>query len=505
LKRLRIVCRDSKLSLLQAQVVQQKIQTLFLDYTVEIIGKKSKGDIEAKANLAILEDTDIFTKFIYNELATNKADIAVHSLKDLSTHHFFNENSAFAVVDREDVRDVAIFNNTIEEKIKQGEKIIIGTCSPRREKMALEFLKKALPQLNNPIAIETKIIRGNVETRLQKLMSQNFDGIILATAGINRLLNSQHKLLLQALLANKKIMILPLIECVPAPSQGAIVAEANKNNHEATTIIEAINNNLLYDEVATEKKVAANYGSGCSQKFGVATIKTNYANYCYAAGFTKDDVPFQNWYNLPQQQFNKSEIFSTTDYMKDFFSYKWNLASTTIRYNNIFIANYKAINDSNKQSLYDNNDIQKTIFVSGNKTWFALAKLGVWVTATADGLGVENLIEFIKMPLVQLNKNELCILTHKEAAERWAEKGLNACYNYTLISKNNETIKNALEKAKVIFWTSYAQFDNYKKYVQPNTVHSCLSGETANLIMRHQIKPIIFPTIRAFEQWRNTI
>ena len=97
----------------------------------------------------------------------------------------------FAVVDRDDTRDVAIFNNDIEEKIKRGETIIIGTCSPRREEMATVFLQKALPQLSTEIKIETKAIRGNVETRLRKLNSGEYDATILATAGLNRLLRSE--------------------------------------------------------------------------------------------------------------------------------------------------------------------------------------------------------------------------------------------------------------------------------------------------------------------------
>jgi porphobilinogen deaminase len=80
-------------------------------------------------------------------LTIGEADIAVHSLKDMSSEHFFGANK-FAVVDRDDTRDVAIFNNDIEEKIKRGETIIIGTCSPRREEMATVFLKKALPAIN---------------------------------------------------------------------------------------------------------------------------------------------------------------------------------------------------------------------------------------------------------------------------------------------------------------------------------------------------------------------
>src|SRR6185503_17933345 len=141
------------------------------------------------------------------------------------------------VVERDDVRDVAIFNSQVQEKIKNGETVIIGTCSPRREQMAIGFLQKALPQLGK-FSIETKSIRGNVDTRLRKLDSGEYDGIILATAGLNRLLKSEKDAIsIKELLKNKRLMLLPLIECVSAPCQGAIVAEANPNNMKAVNIL----------------------------------------------------------------------------------------------------------------------------------------------------------------------------------------------------------------------------------------------------------------------------
>jgi hydroxymethylbilane synthase len=103
--------------------------------------------------------------------------------------------------------------------------------------MATVFLKKALPQLHNEIKIETKPIRGNVETRLRKLNNGEYDATILATAGLNRLLSSvEDQQTIKELLKDKKLMILPLIECVPAPCQGAIAAEAFYKNEKAIAI-----------------------------------------------------------------------------------------------------------------------------------------------------------------------------------------------------------------------------------------------------------------------------
>ena len=113
---IKLIGRSSRLSLLQIDIVKQKIQTAFPGMEVEVIGRRSKGDALQNIPLHTVEGSDFFTQDIFKTLTIGEADIAVHSLKDMSSEHFFGENK-FAVVDRDDTRDVAIFNNDIEEKI----------------------------------------------------------------------------------------------------------------------------------------------------------------------------------------------------------------------------------------------------------------------------------------------------------------------------------------------------------------------------------------------------
>ncbi len=225
MEKLRITGRNSRLSILQIEKVKQSILQFYPEMQVEVITRESLGDQLKDIPLQTVEGTDFFTSDFFDALHNGEADIAVHSLKDMSGEHFFAGNE-FAVVDRDDVRDMAIFNAGIENKLIAGDTIIIGTCSPRREAMALDFLMKALPQKGS-FSIETKVIRGNIEDRLRKLHNGEYDGIILATAGVNRLLESNiDGPAVKLLLKDKKLMVLPLFECVPAPCQGAIVAEA---------------------------------------------------------------------------------------------------------------------------------------------------------------------------------------------------------------------------------------------------------------------------------------
>ncbi|MBX9785612.1 MAG: hypothetical protein K2X48_20200 [Chitinophagaceae bacterium] len=535
MKNVRIICRQSRLSLLQAELVKQKIILAEPFAEVQIIGRSSRGDRELTVPLSALDGTDFFTEEIFEALQNDEADIAVHSLKDMSAPHFFSHD-AFAIVDRDDVRDVAIFNANVMDKIMKGETIVIGTCSPRREEMAVQFLKKALPQVGE-INIETKSIRGNVEGRLTQLHNGNYDATILATAGLNRLLkpilnpslgeglgsttiNSGKQNfdsgLVHHLLSDKKLMLLPLIECVPAPCQGAIVAEAHPSNKEAVELIKRINDDALLNEAIAEKKKAFEYGTGCLQKFGVTIITTKNGSHLYAAGEDNSGLAFQQWTNLPQLNMDEEQLFSSTDFMKDFFDYEWSNDEVVIDKPVVFVANYKAVQKSSidlgtyksatqqKQNSSTNAGNQKIILASGTKTWFELAKQGYWVTASADALGFENLIPALQMPLLQMNAEDICILTHQTAAERWKQKGFHAVANYKLVAKNDALIAEKISLAKHIFWTSFSQYEQYGKFAAYDATHICAGGETASLLQQAGVEPVIFPTIKSFEQWRKS-
>lgn len=495
-----MIGRDSRLSRLQLQIVQRKIEQAFPGILVQQVHRSSRGDALQDIPLQTVEGQDFFTEVIFAALSSGEADIAVHSLKDMSSAHFFSDQ-AFAVVDRDDPRDLAVFNPDIQEKISRGQTIIIGTCSPRREEMATAFLKKALPQLKEDIRIETRPIRGNVETRLRKLDDGEYDATILATAGLNRLLRSEDdRSLIQSLLSNKKIMLLPLIDCVPAPCQGAIVAEANPANTRAVELLEAISDPALFKMAMAEKKTGMQYGTGCLQQFGVTTIQTRHGHYVYAAGMDETGKAFATWDPLPSLLVEPADVFSTTDHMREFFSYEWRAALPEIKEPVVFIANYKLLDGViNKAALND-----KLILVSGTKTWFELARQGYWVTGSADALGFGFLLPSLSMPLLGISAKNILILTHEAAAQRWQKKGLAAACTYRLTPVFNPTLFEQIANAKAICWTSYAQFAAYGHHAKSDVTHICAGGETATQLKQAGIEPVIFPTIKAFEQWRRS-
>lgn len=499
MKAIRIIGRSSRLSLLQMEKVKQKIKQQFPEAIITVVPRSSKGDNLQDVPLQTVEGTDFFTQEIFDALRKNEADIAVHSLKDMSGEHFFSENR-FAVIDRDETRDIAIFHPGILQKLTDGATITIGTCSPRREEMAIGFLQKALPQTGR-FTINTAFIRGNVDTRLRKLDKGEYDGIILAVAGLNRLLESKEDAgLIRLLLHDKKLMLLPLVECVPAPCQGAIVAEAHPSNKAAVSVINAINNMNLMQDCVQEKKAGLQYGAGCLQRFGVTTLHYGKGNsILYSAGKNKEGVAFSEWKLLPRPLEASKRLFSSTDHMGHFFDYEFDDVSFSFPEPVAYIANYKALEkEATLQSLKN-----KKIWAAGTKTWFEVAKKGLWVEGCADAMGLEFLLPVWKQPLTAIQQEAVRIITHQQALPNWQAKGWKASATYRLKEQVKPGLSLQLQQADAIFWTSFQQFQLYHKILKKEVQHLCPSGETAQLLTAAGIKPTVFPTIKAFNQWRN--
>lgn len=491
--------RNSALSKVQLDLVKEKINLHFPDVTVITRFKESRGDLLPEVPLHTQEGIDFFTEAIFKDLDAGKVDIAVHSLKDMSSEHFFGSHH-FAVVDRDEVRDVAIFNENILELILSGKTIRIGTCSFRREVMALEFLKKALPQLTNEIKIETVPLRGNIDTRLQKLSSDAYDGIILAFAGVNRMLRSkEYKSQMRSLLQGKKLMILPLIECTPAPCQGAIVAECLPSNLFAKNILDKIIDPAAHSGCLEEKRIAGLYGFGCIQKFGVNSMRINDHQVTLAKGVTEDGKSFEHWHGLDLNIHDiQPEHIISSDQL-GFSAVKTPVITPGIDSSaSYFIAHISAIDAINQNMLS-----QVRVWAAGTSTWLKLARKGIWVEGCADSLGLKSMRDLFKTDLLQLDLSSMHILTNQTSAQRWVSEGYRASGTYSIDFQSNLIDKYKLTKAKLIFWNCFAHYDSVKDILPAELVHACLPGKTAEQLKGAHLYPIIFPTLSAFNQWKK--
>lgn len=248
--------RGSDLALWQANYVKSQIEDLGYFVRLEII--VTKGDRIQDLSFDKLEGKGFFTKEIEDALLSGKIDLAVHSLKDLPTTSPQGLKIG-ALSYREDPRDVLIINEkAFDFKCAYGLKpgAIVGTSSARR--------KSQLKALFNDLVI--KDLRGNVPTRIKKCRLGEYDAILLAAAGLERL-----KLDLSGL---KKIPISPEV-FVPAPAQGVLGLQVRANDERMLHLLEKIHNSNTEDTVSIERDLLASFEGGCQMPLGIYCKKND--------------------------------------------------------------------------------------------------------------------------------------------------------------------------------------------------------------------------------------
>ncbi|UXM84898.1 hydroxymethylbilane synthase [Methanococcus aeolicus] len=240
--------RGSKLALTQTNYIKALLENLNENIDIEVKIVKTTGDKDQSSKLSEL-GLGVFTKELDLKMLNNEIDIAVHSLKDVPT--VWNENLTIASTPkRESYADLILWNkedNDINiEKCNEKDNIIVGTSSIRRQ----EFLKIKYPNL------KTKLLRGNVDTRLNKLRNKEYDAIILAEAGLNRLKMDLSDFNYERL------------NILPAPAQGVVGVASRTDNKEVISILQKINHKKTFLEALAERYALREYGGGCQAPFG---------------------------------------------------------------------------------------------------------------------------------------------------------------------------------------------------------------------------------------------
>ncbi len=223
--------RGSELALWQAKFVKGELEKNNKNLQVEIKVINTKGDKILDVALSKIGDKGLFTKELEIKLLNNEIDIAVHSLKDLQTEIPKGLKLA-AVTKRHNVEDVLISKKKKETIFSLKENATVATGSLRRRSQ----LKHLRPDIN---VVE---LRGNVPTRIKKFTENNWDAIILARAGVERLK-------LQKYISS----IIPIDQILPAVGQGALGIEINSKNIFAEKIVKSIHDENTYCAVIAER------------------------------------------------------------------------------------------------------------------------------------------------------------------------------------------------------------------------------------------------------------
>lgn len=247
--RLRIGTRGSQLALWQAQKVFALIKEKYPETEIELLRIKTTGDKILDSPLAKIGDKGLFVKEIETALLNGEIDIAVHSAKDIPTEIPAGLTLA-AFLKRDDPSDALISVGDLRlDELKKG--AVIGTSSLRRRAQLLAYR----PDL---IFVD---LRGNVDTRLRKLESENLDAILLSGAGLTRLG-----------LGDKITERLPASVVVPAVGQGLIVIEAREGDLETLDLIGFMNDRDTAVCVMAERAFSDAIGGGCQVPMGALAV-----------------------------------------------------------------------------------------------------------------------------------------------------------------------------------------------------------------------------------------
>ena len=242
---LKIATRKSPLAIWQAEFVKSKLETIYPDLKVELVKMTTQGDQILNSPLSKIGGKSLFIKELEVGIMEGRADIAVHSMKDVP-YELPQGFEIGAILERESPFDAFVSNdfNSIQD-LPIGAKL--GSCSLRR----IVQVKAMRPDL------EILDLRGNVNTRLKKLDDGEYDAIILACSGLTRLGFD-----------NRIKQDLSPDDSLPAVGQGALGIEIKANDHEISSLIKPLIHQKTQIEVNAERALNTALQGGCSVAIG---------------------------------------------------------------------------------------------------------------------------------------------------------------------------------------------------------------------------------------------
>ncbi len=511
---LKLGTRRSLLAWAQSSWVAREVERLNPGAKVELVGIDTRGDKILDVSLQSIEGKEFFVAELDAALRTGAVDFTVHSLKDLSLERpteFMN----VATPKRENSRDVILYGPRVMQKLESGEKIRIGTSSPRRKENLPAFLEKTLPHFGKTAPqVDLVELRGNVNTRLGRVhetegSERHLDGVVLALAGLIRLSrDSAGGPELQRLLSGLRWMVLPLRENPTAPGQGALAIECRKQDQHVIAAVSKLQDSASVDQVEMERQILADWGGGCHQKFGAsAATFEGLGTVLYIRGRKSNGefVDEARWKvpASPKAPGGKAVVAweSTESRSKAAPSPIDHLDPTPYKGRSFFIAHTRALSDGFVSVVQSGR-----VWVPGVRTWQQLAARGIWVEGCTEGFGIEYGKQLMAPAVLGLpafdTKKDWVVLTHEDALEPWNDvaTGATAIATYRVPKADLQNVPE-LEKATHLYWGSGSQYERYKAFVSPTAEHACGPGKTAQFLKSQGISPVLFPSLEEWKKW----
>jgi len=505
----KIGTRQSLLARTQSEQIKNILEAQ-TPHSFEMVFITTKGDQDQTTPLWQMNTHNVFTKELDLALAQKTTDLNIHSYKDLGLDRS-PDAMIGALTKRSYPHDVLLIKNqTIRDLFSNNQSSLkIGTSSPRRTTNLHRHLKELL-SYDGELLVSS--LRGNVNSRLAKLQNGEFDGIVLALAGLERLaLDRRANEELALLLYDLNFLILPLSFFPGAAAQGTLAIEIRKSDQDQLLpILECVHDKITALEVTKEREAFANYGGGCHLPIGIYVKKFEDGFICCQQGIYKNqainilkleikrikptDSPFifvgLADHNSPSTSKNRQVIFN------QLLSYKTILHQTPLTDNTV-ITSQNVLSAINFATFHPT-----TLWTSGVKTMQAMFKRRYWVNGTGDWLGEEELIFFKNSKFINLflKQPSWSYLTNDQSSSSLGQ----TIPTYTRIKNQiSDEFKEQIKQCQIFYWMSFYQYEEYTREFPEIAAkcHCCGLGKTYKHFKERNIPAIPFINLNEFYQW----
>lgn len=544
----KIGTRGSLLARTQCQQIKKELEELTGEkFELEII--KTQGDLNTSVPLWQMEGKDFFTKELDEALLGKKVDLVVHSYKDLGSERPSGIELA-AITKRSYAQDIFLIPQENLEKIIKGDfkedTFIVGTSSPRRIVNAENHLGKILPS-ETLLDVKAKMLRGNVNTRIQKLKNGEFHGIILAMAGLERLAKDEKATEeMTPLLKGLNFAIMPQFYFPPAASQGALGIECRADDSKLKEKLALVNHSDTIEEVKRERRAFQSFGGGCHLAVGINVRKHKDFFIHHQRGevdgkkieihltegneqaleYAKKQVlkearegSILAFLGMPKRSNDSSETSKEDDQTSNI-----HYVYDQVISKNMIHGDHELINSSRKVFVttryakgrlpQKDNAHNLSLWAAGHKTWENLARQGYWFQGCSEGLGhleidrlsrESSLIQLLHTLNFDLRDKHYTVLSHKDAQSPLGP--IVESYDRKTEEDFESGLKDKIEKVSCFYWSSKYQAKRYLELF-PNIkdkIHFCGHGKTYDGLKELEMSPIPLCSIREYKEFLNQI
>ncbi len=484
--RITIAARRSELARIQAYLVGEALGKAHPEVCIDYSFHESLGDRNQTDPLWEMPEKGVFTQDLRDGLIAEQFDLAVHSWKDLAIEENA-DTQIVATLPRADMRDVLLVRRDRWADIDRIGRLRILTSSPRRSYNLKSFLPQVLPA--NLEALEFVPVRGNVPTRVRKMWQPDADGLVVAKAALDRLLETERAEFvatsadLRRALSECRWMVLPLSANPAAPGQGALAIEIKRERQDLRNLLATINCVNTFQTVVREREILSAFGGGCHQKIGVSVLHRAYGEITSLRGVAEDGAVLSNYslYSSGPQPLRvfREKMWPLEPSEADWFARESIPVTIPDKPAAFWIAKADALPNEVRISP------SQIVWVSGVKTWRLLAQRGVWVNGCAESLGEQ---ENPQIDNLSGSDRDWFKLTHADA---YSDNGMQTVATYRLIPKQDDL---QLTNKTHFFWTSGSGFERaleLNPWLKQMT-HFCGPGNTQRILGRNNVQPFIF-------------